>query len=75
MKKLFLILFSASLSIGMMAQCAMCRVTAEQASEKNSGIAEGLNTGIVYLMLLPYLLFMIGGLVFFRKKIAAFFKN
>jgi amino acid transporter len=53
----------------------MCRVTAEQASEKNSGIAEGLNTGIVYLMILPYLLFMIGGLVFFRKKIAAFFKN
>ncbi len=75
MKKLLFVLISLGLSVGMTGQCAMCRVTAEQASEKNSGIAEGLNTGIVYLMLLPYLLFMIGGLVFFRKKIAAFFKN
>lgn len=75
MKKLLFMLVSMVLSLGVMGQCAMCRATAEQASEKNSGIAEGLNSGIVYLMLLPYLLFMIGGLVFFRKKIAAFFKN
>jgi amino acid transporter len=75
MKKLLLLLVCLGFSAAMMGQCAMCRATAEQASEKNSGIAEGLNSGIVYLMLLPYLLFMIGGLVFFRKKIAAFFKN
>jgi amino acid transporter len=75
MKKVFLLFVSLSVSVAVMGQCAMCRATAEQASEKNSGIAEGLNSGIVYLMLLPYLLFMIGGLVFFRKKIAAFFKN
>jgi hypothetical protein len=57
------------------AQCAMCRVTAEQAAAENGGIAEGLNSGIVYLMFLPYLLFLIGGLVFFRKRIISFFKD
>jgi hypothetical protein len=53
----------------------MCRATAEQASQENNGIAEGLNMGIVYLMGIPYLLFLIGGLVFFRKKIFAFFQK
>jgi LPXTG-motif cell wall-anchored protein len=34
-----------------------------------------LNMGIVYLMGIPYLLFLIGGLVFFRKRIFAFFQK
>jgi hypothetical protein len=57
------------------AQCAMCRATAESATDNvDKGIGEGLNTGIVYLMGIPYLLLTIGALVFFRKKIWAFFK-
>lgn len=57
-------------------QCAMCRATAESASESvDKGIGEGLNSGIVYLMVIPYLLLMVGGLVFFRKKIAVFFRQ
>lgn len=57
------------------AQCAMCRATAESATDNvDKGIGEGLNTGIVYLMGVPYLLLTIGALVFFRKKIWAFFK-
>ena len=57
------------------AQCAMCRATAESATENvDKGIGEGLNDGIVYLMLLPYLLLIISGIVFFRKQIAAFLK-
>jgi hypothetical protein len=75
MRKIVSFLFFMAIATYSFSQCAMCRQTAEQASESNTGIAEGLNTGIVYLMLMPYLLFLIGGLVFFRKKIASFFKN
>ncbi|MFN0032291.1 MAG: hypothetical protein ACKVOR_09045 [Flavobacteriales bacterium] len=58
------------------AQCAMCRQTAESASENvNAGIGQGLNTGIVYLMLVPYLLLTTVGVIFFRKKIVTFFSG
>ncbi|MFN6379652.1 MAG: hypothetical protein ACK4WD_10270 [Flavobacteriales bacterium] len=56
-------------------QCAMCRATAETASENvDKGIGEGLNSGILYLMGAPYILLAIVGVIFFRKKIAALFK-
>ena len=57
------------------AQCAMCEAVAESASEDNQNIAEGLNKGIIYLMFVPYLLFAIVGFVFFRKKIAYFYRD
>lgn len=58
------------------AQCAMCKATAESATEHvDQGIGEGLNAGIVYLMLIPYALLATVGLVFFRKKITAMFRG
>lgn len=58
------------------AQCAMCRATAETATENvDKGIGEGLNSGIVYLMGIPYLLLTLGAVVFYRKKIIAFFRG
>lgn len=42
------------------AQCAMCRAVLE--SEANQDAAQGINDGILYLMVFPYLL--IGGLLF-----------
>lgn len=57
------------------AQCAMCRQTAENAAKENAAIGQGLNTGIVYLMIAPYILFLVALMVFFRKKIAAFFRS
>jgi flagellar basal body-associated protein FliL len=42
------------------AQCAMCRAVLE--SEESGAAAEGINNGIVYLMLFPYLL--VGGVAF-----------
>jgi hypothetical protein len=39
-----------------MAQCAMCRTTLENNfSNGNPGIGAGINTGILYLLVLPYL--------------------
>ena len=50
------------------AQCAMCRAVLE--SEEGGGAAKGINNGIVYLMMIPYLL--IGGVGYaiyrMRKK-------
>jgi hypothetical protein len=63
-------------SIAMTAQCAMCKATAESATENvDKGIGEGLNAGIVYLMLVPYVLLATVALVFFRKKIVALFRG
>jgi hypothetical protein len=58
------------------AQCAMCRATAESASDNvDKGIGEGLNSGIVYLMSAPYVLLVAVGIVFYRKKLVSFFKG
>jgi hypothetical protein len=41
----------------------------------DKGIGEGLNAGIVYLMLVPYVLLATIALVFFRKKIMGIFRS
>lgn len=46
------------------AQCAMCRAVLE--SEAGQNTAKGVNDGIVYLMLIPYIL--IGGVAFLTYK-------
>jgi hypothetical protein len=55
MKKIFLILFFIScLSFyynSASAQCSICSKTVQQMGKKP---AEGFNSGIIYLMLLPY---------------------
>ncbi|PWJ42525.1 hypothetical protein [Sediminitomix flava] len=39
------------------AQCAMCRATVEtNLSSGESSVGAGLNTGILYLMMMPYIL-------------------
>lgn len=47
------------------AQCAMCRAVLE--SEEGQGTAKGVNDGIVYLMMIPYIL--VGGLGYFIYRI------
>jgi len=61
----FLLLVIASFDID--AQCAMCKLNAENASKDNIGFAEGLNNGILYLMGIPYILLFTGGIVFYKK--------
>ena len=53
------------------AQCAMCKATAESDLDGGGSIANGLNTGILYLMAVPYLILVIGGYFFFKKPIDA----
>jgi len=46
------------------AQCAMCRASLE--SEGNTTKAEAVNDGIVYLMVIPYILVGVVGVVVYR---------
>ena len=71
-KKSFYILLILILvfTVSAEAQCAMCRAVLENEEDQNA--AKGINDGIVYLMLIPYIL--IGGigyiiyLKFFKTK-------
>ena len=55
-----------------MAQCAMCKTSVESDLENGGGsIATGLNSGILYLMAVPYLVIMTAGYFIFRKQVDA----
>jgi hypothetical protein len=65
-------LFLLLVSVGAHSQCAMCKAAAESDLQNNpNSVAQGLNTGILFLMFIPYLI--VG--VIFRKDILLFFKH
>ena len=51
------------------AQCAMCRTQLENnVSNGNPGLAAGLNTGILYLLSVPYLAIMVLGYFWYKSS-------
>ncbi|WP_029037620.1 hypothetical protein [Salinimicrobium xinjiangense] len=58
------LLLSLLISFEASAQCAMCRAVLE--TEEGQAAAEGINDGIVYLMVFPYLL--MAGVAYFIWK-------
>ena len=63
MKKIiiiFIILFSQFAS----AQCAMCKAVVESG---DADMAEGLNSGIIYLMAFPYILVGVAAYLLYRN--------
>lgn len=60
-KTLIIIIILIFAALPVEAQCAMCRAVLE--SEEDGALAAGVNNGIVYLMLFPYL--FIGGVGYF----------
>lgn len=57
---------SVLMPVSVEAQCSMCKAVAESADQ--GGFGAGLNYGILYLMIFPYLI--IGGIAFklYRAK-------
>jgi len=56
-------------SLDVMAQCAMCRATLENnVSNGQAGIAAGINFGILYLFIMPYLIVVVLGLLWYKKS-------
>jgi hypothetical protein len=71
MKKtvLFGIFMIASMANDVYAQCAMCRSTLENNySNGNPGIAAGINTGILYLLSMPYLAVIVIGYFWYKSS-------
>lgn len=64
MNKKFVLLVVVLFSVDSFAQCAMCRAVVEQGGEE---VAEGINSGIVYLMAFPYLLIATAMFLFYRN--------
>lgn len=53
----------------LLAQCAMCRATVENnLSNGDIGIGAGLNFGILYLFVMPYLAIGVVGFLWYRKS-------
>lgn len=56
MRKSILLILALISGGSSLAQCAMCRATLENnVSQGNIGIAAGINFGILYLLVIPYL--------------------
>jgi len=69
---LLLLVFTIFLSAeNLSAQCAMCKQAAESSLKSDAGsIARGLNSGILYLMAVPYLMIAF----IFRKQLMKLFR-
>jgi hypothetical protein len=63
-RTIFLLLASCFFSLSSNAQCAMCRAALE--GEGNTAKAQAVNDGIVYLMLIPYILVALIGFAVYR---------
>ena len=64
-KVLFILLFLLVLPFTAEAQCSMCRAVLE--SQGDQSAAKGINNGIIYLMIFPYVL--MGGIFYFIYRV------
>lgn len=64
--RMFLVIIAFIFSVTANAQCAMCRAAIE--TEGNTGKAEAINDGIVYLMVIPYILVGAIGFYIYRMR-------
>ncbi len=68
-KILFVLVILVSAIADVSAQCAMCRTTLENNySNGDPGIAAGINTGILYLLSMPYLAVVILGYLWYKSS-------
>lgn len=55
----------------LLSQCPMCRMAAESNLENGGSEGKGLNTGILYMLAMPYLLVATLGFIWYRNKKAS----
>ena len=66
-KHIFLLAFaSISVSMSSWGQCVMCKALGEQ-SANQGGMGTGLNQGIIFIMIIPYLLIGIGLVLVWKR--------
>lgn len=55
-KKIFSFIFLISIKISVYTQCAMCKAVLETDMQSGGTAGKGINEGIIYLMIIPYVL-------------------
>lgn len=66
---IILILLLLPFGVELMAQCPMCRMAAESNLDNGGTEGRGLNTGILYLFSMPYLIAGILGFIWWRNRV------
>jgi len=64
---LFILALTFTVSLNVQAQCSMCTINAEQGVKNGNTQTAGLNTGVLYLLAIPYLMALIVGVVWYKK--------
>ncbi len=64
---LALVLLVVMIPESAVAQCPMCRASAESSMKEGSRVAVGLNKGILYLLMMPYLFYGVLFLLYWFK--------
>lgn len=61
------LIFFFGVQLAVHAQCAMCRASVENnVSNGDTSIGAGLNSGILYLFVMPYLIATVIGILWYR---------
>lgn len=68
LKYILLILIVVLLIASMDAQCPMCKMSAESNLANGGSEGRNLNTGILYLLALPYTLLMVFGYIWYKNR-------
>jgi hypothetical protein len=63
-----MILSSVVIPMNAAAQCPMCKMAAETNMQGGGTAGNGLNAGILYMLIMPYLLVGVIGYVWWRNK-------
>lgn len=64
---LFISVFAGTASNTASAQCAMCTINAEQGVKNGNTQAKGINSGVIYLMVIPYILIAGLGVLWYKR--------
>ncbi|MDP7567753.1 MAG: hypothetical protein QF383_05130 [Flavobacteriales bacterium] len=67
-KKLLLLVFGVLFAMDTFGQCAMCKAAVEANLEAGDDIGSGLNSGILYLMSMPYIAVFSFALFYYLQK-------
>ena len=61
--------------VDVIAQCPMCRMSMESNLANGGTAGKGLNTGILYMLAMPYTLVLTLGILWYRNKIKSVDKS
>ena len=63
-----LVILFLFIGVEMFAQCPMCKIAAESNLENGGTAGKGLNTGILYMLTLPYLLVGVIAFLWYKNR-------